>query len=273
MEDAERSLEEKLPVTAEILRSLGHDPCEIAVKDTDGLLNLLSGMFGPEGEYGYIPDLALVEWKIREVEKADQSDFYDCNGYWINPSLNVIRTGWRGLAGYFREGEGVMPAPGESLILLWKDRRGEMHLEEQKRDLLLALKIATEDLDLRILSEETGVGVMSSRSILYRAEKAGILKRPSSKIKRDYGTAGIDISSSGNFVVADTFTLQWHITQACDFHCRHCYDRSSREHLTFEKALFVLDQFNEFCKKRGYPARSPSPAETFFSTPPSSGSM
>ena len=22
-----------------------------------------------------------------------------------------------------------------------------------------------------------------------------------------------------------SFTLQWHLTNACPFHCRHCYDR------------------------------------------------
>ena len=251
MEDAERSLEEELPVTGKILRSLGLDPGEIDVKGPEGLMNLLAGMFDPEGEYGYIPDLALLELKIREVEKADFPGCDECNGYWINPSLIVIRTGWRGLTGFFREGEDVVPAPGECLVLMWKDRRGGIHIEEQRNDLLLALKIATEGLDLRTLSEETGVGVLSLRGMLHRAEKSGILKRPPSKIKRNYRAAGSDIVSSGDFVLADIFTLQWHITQACDLHCRHCYDRSNREYLTFEKALYVLDQFYAFCREKG----------------------
>jgi selenobiotic family peptide radical SAM maturase len=251
MKDAERYPGGKLTVTAKVLRSLGHDIGESIVEGPEGLLNLLAGIFDPEGEYGYIPDLALLELKVREVEKTDLPDFDECNGYWINPSLNVIRTGWRGLTGFFREGEDVVPAPGECLVLMWKDRRGGIHIEEQRNDLILALKIAAENLDLRRLSEDTGRGVPSLRGLLYSAEESGILKRPTSRVRRNYDRIDSNIFPDNKFLAAETFTLQWHITQACDLHCKHCYDRSNREYLTFEKALYVLDQFYEFCIEKG----------------------
>lgn len=47
-----------------------------------------------------------------------------------------------------------------------------------------------------------------------------------------------------------SFTLQWHLTNACSFHCRHCYDRSDRRELDLPRALAVLDDFLAFCRKR-----------------------
>ena len=52
-----------------------------------------------------------------------------------------------------------------------------------------------------------------------------------------------------DFLSADTFTLQWHITQACDLHCRHCYDRSQRPPLPFDMAMAVVDDLYRFCQE------------------------
>jgi selenobiotic family peptide radical SAM maturase len=46
------------------------------------------------------------------------------------------------------------------------------------------------------------------------------------------------------------FTLQWHLTNACPFECRHCYDRSDRRELDLPQALAVLDDFQAFCRRR-----------------------
>jgi selenobiotic family peptide radical SAM maturase len=48
-----------------------------------------------------------------------------------------------------------------------------------------------------------------------------------------------------------TFTLQWHLTNACPFHCRHCYDRSTRGELTLEEAQGVLTDLRAFCRAVG----------------------
>jgi len=52
------------------------------------------------------------------------------------------------------------------------------------------------------------------------------------------------------FTESDFFTLQWHITQKCDLHCRHCYDRSGRDTLDMKAAVGVLDQLHDFCRAR-----------------------
>lgn len=46
-----------------------------------------------------------------------------------------------------------------------------------------------------------------------------------------------------------TFTLQWHLTQACRFHCRHCYDRSSRLELDGEQATRVLEDLQATARR------------------------
>lgn len=46
-----------------------------------------------------------------------------------------------------------------------------------------------------------------------------------------------------------TFTLQWHLTNACPFHCRHCYDRSERGQLELADALGILAAFQRFCTR------------------------
>lgn len=45
---------------------------------------------------------------------------------------------------------------------------------------------------------------------------------------------------------AGRFTLQWHLTHACDLHCRHCYDRTNARVLRYEQALGVLDDYEAF---------------------------
>ena len=50
---------------------------------------------------------------------------------------------------------------------------------------------------------------------------------------------------------SDSFTLQWHLTNACEFHCRHCYDRSNISSLDFSAAEKILHNFLFFCNKRG----------------------
>jgi selenobiotic family peptide radical SAM maturase len=46
------------------------------------------------------------------------------------------------------------------------------------------------------------------------------------------------------------FTLQWHLTNTCRFHCRHCYDRTPRGELALDEALRVLTGLTDFARRR-----------------------
>lgn len=50
---------------------------------------------------------------------------------------------------------------------------------------------------------------------------------------------------------AEAFTLQWHLTNACELSCPHCYDRSPRATLSTPQALAVLRDLSAFCETRG----------------------
>lgn len=46
------------------------------------------------------------------------------------------------------------------------------------------------------------------------------------------------------------FVVQWHLTDACDFHCKHCYiNRDSKEELRFEQISPTIDEFSSVTKR------------------------
>lgn len=48
------------------------------------------------------------------------------------------------------------------------------------------------------------------------------------------------------------FTLQWHLTNACEYHCAHCYDRSDRRAPNLAEAVRVLSDLRAFCSRQHY---------------------
>jgi hypothetical protein len=77
--------------------------------------------------------------------------------------------------------------------------------------------------------------------------KQGLLLSPPSALVRT-GSHFPDAGSEGwqRYLKSTYFTLQWHVTQACDLHCKHCYDRSTISPLTLDQGITILDQFREF---------------------------
>ena len=59
-----------------------------------------------------------------------------------------------------------------------------------------------------------------------------------------------DLGIPQHLLVSGFFSIQWHITNACDLHCKHCYDRSKRSPLTLEQGRKILNDLNHFCKER-----------------------
>jgi selenobiotic family peptide radical SAM maturase len=112
--------------------------------------------------------------------------------------------------------------------------------------MLLALKIVVERLDLLKTAKECKTSVVHLQHILALAAAAGILLQPPSKIVRPDGFSP-ESTVDPKFLSAEVFTLQWHITQTCDLHCLHCYDRSDRKDVTLRQGRAALDQLYEFC--------------------------
>jgi selenobiotic family peptide radical SAM maturase len=73
----------------------------------------------------------------------------------------------------------------------------------------------------------------------------GLLLSPSSSLIRVLGEGALAVHQR-----APAFGLQWHLTNACDLDCRHCYDRSPREVLGEREVVRVLDDLRAFCRDR-----------------------
>ena len=73
---------------------------------------------------------------------------------------------------------------------------------------------------------------------------------PISTIHSEFPAPGHAADRSVKSTEVAIFTLQWHLTQACDLHCRHCYDRSTRSSLSLDKTLAALEEFVDFCARR-----------------------
>ena len=171
----------------------------------------------------------------------------------LNPTLNILVMDWKNLCAFLDNTQSA-PAPekGVELVLLFKKPGdGSTHVVPATKQQLLALKILTEDLDYHAVALEAGVVIGKVDAAIEAACKQGILLSPPSKIVRSethYPDTGRD--GWQRHLKSDYFTLQWHVTQACDLHCKHCYDRSSISPLTLEQGITILDQFRDFVLKQ-----------------------
>jgi len=210
-----------------------------------------------------MPELETSAWKsdLKRLESAMQqlqeaaipvlpkSDEPLC----LNPTLNLLKLQWKHLCAVLHDSETtIIPSPGEELILLFKQPGdGAIRVAPATDQQLLALKLLAENLDRQAVAHEAGVVVGKVDAAIEVASEQGLLLSPPSALVRteahfpDTGAAGWQ-----RHLTSEHFTLQWHVTQACDLHCKHCYDRSAISPLTLEQGITILDQFREFVLKQ-----------------------
>jgi len=201
----------------------------------------------------WLPDLARVESARRFA--ASHRDMLDtvpaelCH----NPTLSIIASPWTGLPELIgHQGLSVNePAPGQDIILAWlKQPNPDPIVRSATAEELLALKIVIEGLDKQEIARSGQVSLAELDRALDLAVARGVLLKPPSALRRNPAIFSSNPHVPEEFMATGTFTLQWHITQACDLHCKHCYDRSSRSSLTLDDAVIVLDQVYDFCQAR-----------------------
>lgn len=197
----------------------------------------------------YLADLAAVELAVYNMSVSPVVIPKDIKKTMVHPGLDLLEVGWQGLSDLFG-GRPVTPVPGKSFILLvpgGEDSKVQI-LTPSNFD-LLALKIVAEGIGKRAAAREAKVGVGLIDNILYSAGQKGFLLCPPSKIVRPKGFCKEEIATK-ELCSTPSFTLQWHITQNCDLHCRHCYDRSDRTAMTIEQGIRVLDDLYRFCQEK-----------------------
>ena len=201
---------------------------------------------------GFI-DLARGEYALYRLSDEISTSDVELTETIINPDLHLLKSDWGGLPALIK-GEGLIGdikavSTAEFILVYRHPLTHEKIVRVATESDLLALKMIAEE-----LAPETIMAAGSATSgvidqVMADGVHNGILLQPQTKIKRS--PARIFSRSKDRakeFVSSSFFTLQWHITQECDLHCRHCYDRSSRSPLPLSKGLRILDDLYAFCQ-------------------------
>ncbi len=198
-------------------------------------------------DFTFLPELASLELACHRLAAEPVDVPAAVREYTVNPSVRLLETNWTGLPEFLRD-RSLTPQPGEALVLLYRPTASAAVVcRTPSGHDLLALKMVEERIDSRDAAREAGVTVGRIDDILIAAATRGLLLAPRSTLVREASFFEGPRTDPDQGRVA-TFTLQWHLTQACDLHCRHCYDRSSRASMDFARAVRVLDQLYEFSR-------------------------
>jgi selenobiotic family peptide radical SAM maturase len=200
----------------------------------------------------WLADLARLEMAIDQVDHNREKMPETVAGWQVNPTLELLSLPWQGLSKLLGEDQPAEPRAEPEKILVWfspHDRRP--HFRRAEDPDLLALKLVLEEIDPEEVAAQGPLSVGEIDGVLDRAAAQGILLAPPSRLVRDEKTFPRPAGFDTRFYSAEVFTLQWHITQNCDLHCRHCYDRSAGQDISLSRGLDLLDQLRRFCRRQG----------------------
>lgn len=196
-------------------------------------------------DHPFLADLAAIE-RARHLIAA--KTFQDSDSVllrMVNPALELVPVHWKSLPA-FLDDQTTVPERGEDWVLVYR-RPGcdAVQTHGASGHELLALKIITEEISPREAAIAGNVSLAVIEDILAAAVQRGLLLAPASLLVRPESfPQGLIVEP--RFFSTPTFTLQWHITQTCDLHCRHCYDRSDRPEMSLSQGIKVLDELYEF---------------------------
>lgn len=233
-----------LPVTLKFLsgKKLPEDT------EPESFIKWLNEKKGKDGIPEWIADLALLEFESFVAQSLDISE--PASKVTVNSSLRIVPLKYSGiLEKLLKADDTSIAVPSEQFVGIWKDPySGQLRREVLSNEDLLALKIVLEEIPYSTVKNQTGLTYRTIETTIKKAASKGLLVKPPSRIRRPEGIFSNSIVREQKHLVADIFTLQWHITQACDLHCRHCYDRSVRQTVSYEKAMDVIEDLWRFCK-------------------------
>ncbi len=216
-------------------------------KEPEKFAEFLRENFPYPSAMAFLADLAAVEYACWSVEHMERQFSRPAHGAVINPLLRIVLVN-NDVTPFFSEGK-TLPAPGEvepyeGFVLVWKGpESGRLYVEKADEEMLLALKFLSEE-EPCLRGHELKV---VNQAIDYCAREGVVLKAPYLVSRARQGLPeGENIPK--RYATASVFTLQWHITNACDLHCRHCYDREKRSPLTAEEGFRIIDDFDRFCR-------------------------
>jgi selenobiotic family peptide radical SAM maturase len=202
----------------------------------------------------FLPDLAQLELALHRLKKGDKEIPERVEEIDVNPTLQLLELKSKNLAALVDPDHGnpeKKPEAGSEIVLLWRHpETGDERVQGAFEEDLLALKMVVEGIAEEDVAAAGAVPIGAIDRAIDRAVDKGVLLKPDSLIRRGQETLKWAVDVDEEFSTAEVFTLQWHVTQACDLHCKHCYDRSDRSPLKMDQALRILDDFRDFCRSR-----------------------
>ena len=223
-------------------------------KNTRSFEELLAHRIREPGVPEFLPGLARLEHAIAETAQRGDLISTSVERREINPTLTLIEASWSGLPSLIDSRDGPPrnpPEQGEEQLLVWYHPKSKtVQYRSATSEDLLVLKMIAEDIDPRLVAREGAVPIGAVEAAIDRAVEAGLILEPRTLIRRDSGDSTAWQGIDERFLESSFFTIQWHITQVCDLHCRHCYDRSRRSPLTLEAGIDILDDLAAFCASR-----------------------
>jgi selenobiotic family peptide radical SAM maturase len=249
-----QQIEKIFPVCSSILGSerwetLMASPETLHLQSFQKTLSQVGGPGLPE----YLSELARLEWALSETSDSNAIIPHEVEHTTINPTLQVLCLSWKNLTFLLgRAGKASPePEPGEEWVLIWREPlTNKPRSNPASNDDLLALKIVADGIDPSEAARGGKVSVGLIDRAIDNAVHNGILLSPKSLIRRTASCFPADANTDERFLSSYSFTLQWHVTQACDLHCRHCYDRSARPTVPLGQAIRILDDLRSFCRNK-----------------------
>jgi selenobiotic family peptide radical SAM maturase len=223
-------------------------------RESDKVPDVLEQHAGKSGVPAFLPALARLERALHQVQMGREGVPSRVDQLTLNPTIHALQLPWRNLPSLINaQGDiSVLGAePGEERVLVWLDPRSEtVRVRAALDEDLLVLKMVAEGLSVHDVAAQGTVLPAAIGNAVRRAVGNGLLLAPPSRIRRDPASFAVGEDTDESFVSSPTFVLQWHVTQACDLHCKHCYDRSDRSPLQLDQALRILDELEGFCADR-----------------------
>jgi selenobiotic family peptide radical SAM maturase len=238
-------------LTAEQRRQLPAGP-DSASHPPDQCMDTLAAWQAKGQVPPYLAELARLEHACYQVRQQGATSMpAEVAQVVVNPTLHLLRLAWQRLPALLAGGSGgreTLPQQGEEFVLVYYPARGgELVVEAASESDLLAMKIVVEETDAEQAAAAADVAVGVIDAALEQAARRGVLLAPLPAIRRDPHTFPRGENIPEKFFVSPVFTLQWHITQVCDLHCKHCYDRSDRVTLSLARGIAILDDLRRFC--------------------------
>jgi len=246
-EDSRPSIEDVYP---RCVSALGKEKWAELFKEAADYTQVPDTIATAVGVPQYAADLARVELAKYEAATAPRPTTEGITEAVINPTLKAVEVSHRHLPQWVNEGKGPEPEAGTEVVLAWRGpRTGRLYVRAASSRDLLVLKMLAEGIPAADVASAGKLSVGAVERAVFRAADSGLVITPPSLIRRpdDFPQGEIE---PGRFRESGSFTLQWHLTQACDLHCAHCYDRSDRKPLPLDKAYEILAQLRQFCTDR-----------------------